>query len=165
MFLLEATQQGKENTSFLSAKNVPFATNMMQLFPSTVPIYMFSAMSLPFSDDTYCHLLHQQVGRYGPTVDLVTVDVTPSSAKWSHTEDCTQVIMHRPDMPHEENEIHIHKGNIKIIITNYPLCRNYSLSEQGMSCFACLIFTGGVKGILLFQPVYSSAACYITNSS
>ena len=123
---------------------------MMQLFPSTFPICMSSSLRLPFSDDRYCHFLSQQIGRYGPTVDLVPVEyVIPSSAKWSHTEDYTQ-IMRTPHTPHEENEIHIHKGYVKIIITNYLLCRNYSDAEWGMSCFACLIIADGAKGILLF---------------
>lgn len=83
---------------------------MMQVFPRIFPVYMSSAMSLPFSDDPYCHYLSQQIGRYGPTVDLVSIeDVTTSLAKWSHTEDFTQMVMHIPHMPREESEIHIHK--------------------------------------------------------
>jgi len=58
--LLEAAQQGIENTSFLSAKKVPFATSMMQLFHVTFPICITFAVRPPFSDDLYCHFLRQQ---------------------------------------------------------------------------------------------------------
>lgn len=113
---------------------------MMQLFPSTFSICMSSAMSLPFTDDPCCHFPSQKTGRYGPTVDLVPVeDVTHARPKGGlHTDNYEYSLYSTWRKLHTQ-------GYSKIIISSYPLCRNYSDSEWGMSCFVCLIITGGEK--------------------
>lgn len=140
----------------------------MQFFPSTVLICISSAKSLFFffffSNDPYHHFPSHQIVSYGPTVDLVSVeDVTLPNNLTQRT--AHKLITHTPHMSCVQDDICKRNGCIKIIITIYPQCRNHSDSKWVMIYLACLIITGGAKGILVFQPVFSNMSRYTASNS
>lgn len=102
-----SSSAGQRKYFILASKKLPFPNKCDAALSQYLSYFHVFCSESFVSDDPNNVFLSQQIGRCGPTIDVMPVeDVKWSSAKWSHAEDCTEIIVHAPHMPYEEKGVH-----------------------------------------------------------